>query len=110
MDYQTVEVTTRSRDGGVEAIVEIELGITSAREVVQVKRHTAEFEEYLSAFGQEQLPDGRQRVGRNGHLPERKILSGLGEVDVRVPILVDLGSAEPPAHLRGGRRDGRSGQ
>ena len=34
MDYQNVEVTTRSRDGGVEAIVEIELGITSAREVV----------------------------------------------------------------------------
>ena len=46
---------------------------------------SAEFEEYLSAFVQEQLPDGRQRVVRNGHLPERKILTGLGEVDVRVP-------------------------
>ena len=39
----------------------------------------------LSGFVQEKLPDGRQRVVRNGHLPERKILTGLGEVDVRVP-------------------------
>ena len=46
---------------------------------------SAEFEEYLSAFVQGKLPDGRQRVVRNGHLPERKILTGLGEVDVRVP-------------------------
>ena len=29
---------------------------------------TAEFEEYLSGFVQEKLPDGRQRVVRNGHL------------------------------------------
>ena len=46
---------------------------------------TAEFEEYLSGFVQEKLPDGRQRVVRNGHLPEHKILTGLGEVGVRVP-------------------------
>ena len=46
---------------------------------------SAEFEEYLSALVQEKLPDGRQRVARNGYLPERKILTGLGEVDVRVP-------------------------
>ena len=39
MDYQNVEVTTRSRDGGVEVIAEIELGITSVREGVQAKRH-----------------------------------------------------------------------
>ena len=41
---------------------------------------SAEFEEYLSALGPEKLADGRQRVVRNGHLPERKILTGLGEV------------------------------
>lgn len=39
MDYQNVEVTTRSGDGGVDVIAEIELGITSVREVVQAKRH-----------------------------------------------------------------------
>ena len=31
---------------------------------------SAEFEEHLSSFGHEKLPDGRQRVVRNGRLPE----------------------------------------
>jgi restriction system protein len=39
MDYQNVEVTTRSGDGGVDVVADIELGITSVREVVQAKRH-----------------------------------------------------------------------
>ena len=39
MDYQKVEVTSRSSDGGVDVVGNIELGITSVREVVQVKRH-----------------------------------------------------------------------
>ena len=39
MDYQNVDVTARSGDGGVDVVVDIELGITSVREVVQVKRH-----------------------------------------------------------------------
>lgn len=39
MEYQKVEVTTRSGDGGVDVVADIELGITSVREVVQAKRH-----------------------------------------------------------------------
>ncbi len=39
MDYQDVEVTKKSGDGGVDVIAEIELGITSVKEVVQAKRH-----------------------------------------------------------------------
>jgi restriction system protein len=39
MDYQNVEVTKSSNDGGVDVVADIELGITSVREVVQVKRH-----------------------------------------------------------------------
>lgn len=39
MDYHNVEVTARSGDGGVDVVGDIELGITSVREVVQVKRH-----------------------------------------------------------------------
>ena len=46
---------------------------------------SAEFGEYLSTFEEEKLPDGRRRVVRNGHLPERQILTGIGAVDVRVP-------------------------
>ena len=39
MGYQNVEVTPPSGDGGVDVIADIELGITSVREVVQAKRH-----------------------------------------------------------------------
>ena len=39
MNYQNVDVTARSGDGGVDVVGDIELGITSVREVVQVKRH-----------------------------------------------------------------------
>jgi restriction system protein len=39
MDYQNVQVTTRSGDGGVDVVADIELGITSVREVVQAKKH-----------------------------------------------------------------------
>ena len=39
MHYQDVNVTKRSGDGGVDVVGEIEVGITSIREVVQVKRH-----------------------------------------------------------------------
>lgn len=39
MSYSNVEVTARSNDGGVDVIGDIELGITSVHEVVQVKRH-----------------------------------------------------------------------
>ena len=61
-----------------------ELLRTGARRLIEAAV-AAEFEEYLSGFVQEKLPDGRQQVVRNGHLPERKILTGLGDVEVRVP-------------------------
>ena len=46
---------------------------------------SAEFEEHLAAFASERLADGRRRVVRNGHLPDRQVLTGIGAVDVRVP-------------------------
>lgn len=39
MGYVNVEVTSRSGDGGVDVQADIQVGITSIREVVQVKRH-----------------------------------------------------------------------
>lgn len=39
MDYQNVKVVGQSGDGGVDVVAEIELGVTSVREVVQAKRH-----------------------------------------------------------------------
>lgn len=46
---------------------------------------SAEFEDHLAAFAGERLADGRRRVVRNGHLPPRQVLTGIGAVDVRVP-------------------------
>ena len=40
MNYHNVNVTARSGDGGVDVVGDIELGITSVREVVQAKRHS----------------------------------------------------------------------
>jgi len=39
MNYDNVEVTSPSNDGGVDVVADIELGITSVREVIQAKRH-----------------------------------------------------------------------
>lgn len=39
MDYEDVEVTSKSGDGGVDVTARIQLGITEVIEVVQVKRH-----------------------------------------------------------------------
>ena len=39
MDYQNDQVITRSGDAGVDVVADIELGITSVREVVHAKRH-----------------------------------------------------------------------
>ena len=49
----------------------------NARRLVEVAV-AAEFEVYLSAFSEEWLPDGRRRVVRNGYLPAREILTGIG--------------------------------
>lgn len=38
MGYENVEVTSRASDGGIDVVGEIELGITSVREVIQAKR------------------------------------------------------------------------
>jgi restriction system protein len=41
MEYENVEVTKRSHDGGVDVVADIEVGITPVREVVQVKRRSS---------------------------------------------------------------------
>ena len=56
----------------------------NARRLVEVAV-AAEFEVYLSAFSEERLPDGRRRVVRNGYLPAREILTGIGGGEVSVP-------------------------
>ena len=75
-------VSLETPAGGFDPLTE--LLRTGARRLIEAAA-SAESQEKLSAFGHEKLPDGRRRVARNGHLPERQILTGLREVDVRVP-------------------------
>ena len=41
----------------------------------------AEIEAFLEGFVEERLADGRQRVVRHGHGPERKVQTGIGAED-----------------------------
>lgn len=45
----------------------------------------AEFSAFLENHSAEKLEDGRKRVVRHGHLPERKVVTGIGAVPVKVP-------------------------
>jgi len=58
----------------------------------------AEFEECLSAFEGGRLPDDRLRVVRNGSHPQRKILTGIGVVEVAVPKARSRSGGVAPLH------------
>ncbi|WP_425098683.1 IS256 family transposase [Tropicibacter sp. S64] len=49
----------------------------------------AELATLLATFAEDRLADGRARLVRHGHLPEREILTGIGPVAVRVPRVRD---------------------
>jgi transposase-like protein len=49
----------------------------------------AELSTLLGAFADHKLEDGRARLVRHGHLPEREILTGVGPVAVTVPRVRD---------------------
>ena len=54
----------------------------------------AELETLLAAHAGEQTVDGRARLVRHGHLPERSILTGVGPVPVKVPRVRDRGDGD----------------
>ena len=49
----------------------------------------AELATLLTAFADDKLEDGRARLVRHGHLPERDVLTGIGPVPVKVPRVRD---------------------
>ena len=49
----------------------------------------AELQALLNQHANVRLPDGRQAVVRNGHLPERTVQTGIGDVEVKVPKVRD---------------------
>jgi transposase-like protein len=49
----------------------------------------AELATLMAAFAKDKLDDGRARLVRHGHLPEREVMTGVGSVPVKVPRVRD---------------------
>ncbi len=49
----------------------------------------AEVTNFMASHAQEQLDDGRARLVRHGHLPEREIQTGIGAIKIRQPRVRD---------------------
>ena len=54
----------------------------------------AELAALLEAHASDKTDDGRARLVRHGHLPEREIMTGIGAVPVQVPRVRDRGDGE----------------
>ena len=54
----------------------------------------AELAALMAGFADDKLEDGRARLVRHGHLPEREVLTGIGPVAVKVPRVRDRGPVE----------------
>jgi transposase-like protein len=54
----------------------------------------AEVAALMASFANDKLEDGRARLVRHGHLPEREILTGVGPVPVKVPRVRDRNPGE----------------
>jgi transposase-like protein len=52
----------------------------------------AEVTEFLANHADLKTEDGRQRLVRHGHLPEREVMTGIGPVAVRQPRVRDRGA------------------
>ena len=62
---------------------------------------TAEVAEFLAKHADLKTENGRQRLVRHGHLPEREVMTGIGPVAVRQPRVRDrTASADDPARIR----------
>ena len=53
----------------------------------------AELAGLLEAYASDKTKDGRARLVRHGHLPERQVITGIGAVPVKVPRVRDRGAA-----------------
>ena len=60
----------------------------------------AEVDSFLASMKDVRLPDGRERVVRHGHGPERTIQTGIGPVPVRRAKVRDRGGAEAGERVR----------
>jgi putative transposase len=68
----------------VKADVLTDLQRSGGRDLI-TKATQSELSEFLSQYQNVTGSEGRPLVVRNGYLPERKIMTGIGPVDIKVP-------------------------
>ena len=66
---------------------------TGARQLLK-QAVEAELATLLAAHAREVTDDGRARLVRHGHLPEREVMTGIGPVPVKVPRMRDRGNVD----------------
>src|SRR6056297_3421110 len=54
----------------------------------------------MAAFAKDKLDDGRARLVRHGHLPEREVMTGVGPVPIKVPRVRDRGAGQDKSPSR----------
>ena len=67
----------------------------------------AEVETFLAAHGELVDEQGRRRLVRNGHAPERQLQTGIGPLEVRRPKVRDRGRPRMPSRSGSPRRSCR---
>ncbi|SEP16601.1 Transposase, Mutator family [Salinihabitans flavidus] len=60
----------------------------------------AELATLMAASAKDKLDDGRARLVRHGHLPEREVMTGVGSVPVKVPRVRDRKPGEDKITLQ----------
>jgi len=65
-----------------------ELVRQGARQII-AQAVEAELNEFLAQYQSLKDDQGRQAIVRNGYLPERRIMTGVGEVEIQVPKVRD---------------------
>jgi transposase-like protein len=68
-----------------------------ARELI-AKAVEAELSSFLEGVADQRMEDGRRAVVRNGYLPARRVQTGIGDVEVRVPKVRDRSGAGARFH------------
>ena len=66
---------------------------TGARQLLK-QAVEAELATLLAAHAREVTDDGRARLVRHGHLPEREVMTGIGPIPVKVPRVRDRGNMD----------------
>lgn len=86
MTDSTLQAVTLPDAGATDPLHE--LLRKGARDLI-AKAVEAELSTFLEQYADKTLDDGRRAVVRNGHLPERTVQTGIGDVQVKVPRVRD---------------------